>query len=72
MKLLEKCKAHGGPLTLSDISRLDTMNDEEVIQEAKYLKKTTAPNLRLKCKQGNKMVDFTMDEIYQQIKETRI
>ena len=69
MKILEKCKAHGGPLTLSDINVLDTLSDEEVILEAKYLKKTAAPNLRLKRKQGNKFVNFTTDEIRQQIRD---
>ena len=45
MELLEECIKHGGPLTRSDINRLDDLSEEEVLNEAGYLKKTTASNL---------------------------
>ena len=39
MKRLEQCKNHGGPLTHLDIDKIDTLSQEEVLAEAKYLKK---------------------------------
>ena len=69
LESLEKCKAHGGPLTPGDISKLDELTDEQIILEAKYLKKTVASNIRLKHKEGKKMIDFSPEEIKQQIRD---
>lgn len=69
MELLKKYKKHGVPLTLSDISRLDTLSEKEVITGANYLQKATALNLRLKRKQGRNFVKFTIQEIKQQISD---
>ena len=69
LELLAKCKEHKGPLSANDISRLDTLSEENVMTEAKYLKKTIAPNLRFKRKEGKKFVKFTLEEIKQQIRD---
>ena len=66
---LELCKIHGGPLTAKDIDRLDDLTAEEVLVEAKYLKKTVASNIRLKRKVDRNFVNFTNEEIKQQIRE---
>ena len=42
---LEECKKHNGPLTSKDIDRINELTDEQVLLEAKYLKKTISPNL---------------------------
>jgi len=52
MEALDLCKEHGGPLTPKDLHKLDVMDEAQVLAEAKYLKKTTAPNIRLKHKEG--------------------
>ena len=69
MAALELCKEHQGPLTSTDIHRLDELTDQQIMTEASYLKKTIAPNLRYKRKEGNKMVNFTLDEIKRQIRD---
>ena len=66
---LEKCKKHGGPLTINDIKKLDTLNYAKTVLEASYLKKTTAPNIRLKRKVDNKFIKFTEEELKQQIRD---
>ena len=70
MENLERCKAYGGPLTASDIGRLEELTDEQVMAEAGYLKKTISPNLRFKIKVGNKFIKFSFNEIKQQIRDT--
>ena len=57
------------PLTSKDIDRIDELTDEQVLLEAKYLKKTISPNLRLKYKEGKKFINFTIDEIKRQIRD---
>ena len=69
MEVLQRCKMHGGPLTIEDIERIDTLNDEQVNAEASYLKKTISPNIRFKRKVGNKFINFTTEELRQQIKD---
>ena len=39
IKNLEDCKDHGGPLTDKDIDRIDKLTNEQIMLEAKYLKK---------------------------------
>ena len=48
---LTECKKHGGPLTAFDIERIDDLNYDQVLLEAGYLKKTIAPNIRIKRKE---------------------
>ena len=69
LEALELCKKHSGPLSARDLHRLDELTDPQVVAEAKYLKKAIAPNLRLKQKEGKKMIAFTVDEIIQQIQD---
>ena len=66
IKNLEDCKDHGGPLTAKDIDRIDKLTNEQIMLEAKYLKKNVAPNIRFKRKDGKKFVHFTIQEIKQQ------
>ena len=42
---LELCKKHNGPLTQSTLHMLDSLSDDQIMAEAKYLKKTIALNL---------------------------
>ena len=66
---LEQCKKHGGPLTTQDIDRLDQLDYSQTVSEATYLKRTTAPNIRLKRKVGSKFVNFTEYELKRQIRK---
>ena len=66
---LAECKKHKGPLTAFDIKRIDDLNDDQVLLEAGYLKKTIAPNIRIKRKEGKKMINFTIDELKLQIRD---
>ena len=69
IRILEECKKHGGPLTVSDINKLDNLSDKQVETEAAYLKKTIAPNIRFKRKVDKKFVKFSTEELKQQIRD---
>ena len=69
-QFLERCKLHGGPLTASDLHRLDSLIDDQVMAEAGYLKKSIAPNLRYKRLVGKHFVKFTVEEIKSQIRDS--
>ena len=47
---LAECKKHGGPLTAFDIKCIDDLNYHQVLLETGYLKKTIAPNIKIKRK----------------------
>ena len=66
---LEKCKAHGGPITEKDIHKLDGMTYDELIHEVGYLKRTIAPQLRLKQKVEGKMVKYTAEQLREQLRD---
>ena len=68
MNRLDECKLYGGPLTHTDIERIDDLTDKQVLAEAKYLKKTTGPNIRLRRKEGNKFINYTTEELKSQIR----
>ena len=60
MDALEYCKQHGGPVTAKDTEKLKSFTETEIIAEVGFfLKRTTAPNMRLKHKVGWKFVKFT-------------
>ena len=48
IKLLLKCQKHKGPLMNSNIDLINKMSEEQIITEAKYLKASVHPNLKLK------------------------
>jgi hypothetical protein len=48
MKLLEKCKDHGGPLTPESIDKVDELDKTQLMAEVSYLKATISPNIRMK------------------------
>ena len=68
MNRLEKCTHHGGTLAHADIEKFDELSDEQVLAEAKYLKKTTGPNIRLRHKKGNQFIKYTIAEVKTQIR----
>ena len=47
MIALEKCKQHGGPITLIDIEKLNKLTEEQVKSEVAY-QLTTGPGIRYK------------------------
>ena len=67
---LELCLKHDGPLAISTLHKLDSLSDEQVMAEAKYLKKTIAPNLRFKRLEGGHFINFTIDQIKQQVRDS--
>ena len=69
LKIVEKCKSHGGPITANDVEKLEVLSYEEVRLEVKFLKKTTAPQLRLKRKVEKKFIDYTKDQLIQQMRD---
>ena len=69
MNALEKCKRHGGPVTIAGIDRLENMTDEQVKNEATFLKLTTGPNIRYRRKVGEKLVNYSTEELRLQIRE---
>ena len=70
MEALDECKKHGGPVTLTDIDKLDHMTDDQVKAEASYYKKIMdgGSAIRFKHKVGNKFEVFTIEELRQQIR----
>ena len=66
---LSNCKKHGGPITMTEVDRIKDLTYEQVLLEVKFLKKSTAPELRIKRKVDGKMVNFTRDELAQQMKD---
>ena len=48
LKLLAQCRKHNGPLSVDNLSLLDTLTEKEVLEEVKYLKATVAHELKMK------------------------
>ena len=48
MKTLELVNQYWGPVTADCLQHLDTLTEEQIISEVKYLKLTVAPDLKLK------------------------
>ena len=46
--LLAQCRKHGGPLSTDNAALVDSLNDEQVLLERKYIKATIAADLKLK------------------------
>ena len=44
--LLEKMREHGGPLTLANINTLENLNQQQVLLEIRFIRRTTNPNIR--------------------------
>ena len=45
-KMLDICKLHGGPLTMSTINDVTKLNEKELLTEIGYLRLTTHPNIQ--------------------------
>ena len=65
MEALDECKKHGGPVTLSDIDKLNDLTDDDVKAEASYYKKIMGggSDIRFDHKVGNKFEAFTIEEL---------
>ena len=68
--LLEKCKEWGGPVTESTVKDLEHLSEDQLLTEVRCLRKTVAPNIREKRKQGNKFVKFNKEELIFQIQNS--
>ena len=69
MKLLENIKKEGGPLTPSDIDRMETMDQKQLLQQIKYLRATVAPNIKQQRKTlEGKFSLFNIDEMKNEIR----
>ena len=73
LHVLDKCKAHGGPVTITTMSNLDKLSEQELLAEIGYLRATSAPNIRqrrqLKSENGKyKMEKLTVTELLASIK----
>ena len=70
--ILDKCKAHGGPVTLSSLNILDKLSETQLSTEISYLRHTIAPDIkqkqRIKVEGRYKMQKFTNTELIQNIK----
>lgn len=45
LKLLDDCKMHNGPVTVKSVDDKDTLTENQLISEVKYLRATIAPNI---------------------------
>jgi len=72
MKILKECKLHGGPLTLDSLILLNELTETQLIDEIKFLRYTTAPNIkqmrRVKVDDVYKMQKFNITELKQSIR----
>ena len=53
LKILEKIKKHGGPVTADSLNILDSLSEDQIIAEVSFLKLTVAPDLRLRKRVKN-------------------
>ena len=72
-KLVDTCKKHGGPLTVTTVSLVKCLGSDELISEICYLRATTAPNIkqqrRIKLDNGRfKMERFPLPELRDAVK----
>ena len=64
LKILEKLKKHGGPITADSIDLLDNLSEDQLVAEVTYLKLTIAPDLKLKKRvRNNETNKFQMIKI---------
>ena len=69
LEIVDKCKAHGGPMTMNEVEKLDSLSYKEILLEVKFLKRTTAPQLRIRRKVEKRFVNYTREELIQQMKD---
>ena len=72
-KLIDECKKHGGPLTVTSLSLVNILTSDQLISEISYLRATTSPNIRqqrrVKLDNGRfKMERFSVPELKDQVK----
>ena len=48
LQLARNCQVHGGPVTAYNLDLLETLDENQIIQEVSYLKATIASELKLK------------------------
>ena len=72
-KLLCKCRQHGGPISLDNMHLLNSLDEEQIILEATYLKATIAKEIKLKKRVKDldtdkfRMVKLPLEQIKQSI-----
>jgi hypothetical protein len=73
-KLLDSCKAHGGPLTASSLEHMYGLSEKELLHEIAYIRVTIAPDIkqmkRIVVDGKIKMQKFSVDQLREQIKNT--
>ena len=71
-KLIEECKKHGGPMTVSNISLIDILTSDQLVSEICFLRATTCPNIRqqrrITVNGRYKMERFSVPELRAQVK----
>ena len=71
--LLSHCRKHGGPISMDNIHLMDSLNEEQIIFEATYLKATIAKEIKLKKRVKDldtdkfRMVKLPLEQIKQSI-----
>ena len=70
MKYLEEVRWHGGSVSESSLVSLDSITEDQLTSEVRYLRATIAPNIREKRKDGNKFVKFDKEQQIFQIKNS--
>ena len=70
LKLLEQCKAHGGPLTANtdDMKNLESLSEKQLLLEVSYIRCTLDPTIKQKRKVAGKFEKFSTEELKLQIK----
>ena len=64
MDALESCKKDGGLVNTEDVEELKSFMESEIIAEVIFLKRTTAPDIRLKHKVESNFVKCTSRYFY--------
>ena len=73
LTMLEKCKLHGGPVTMNSINLLKDLTTDQLLSEVSYLRSTIAPDIRqmrrVQAPGGKyKMEKYTQTELVTSIK----
>ena len=67
LNILENCKKWAGPVTEASIGSLESLTEDQLLTEVRYLRLTIEPNITEKRKEGNKFVKFNKEELIFQI-----
>lgn len=62
IKLLEKCKEYGEPITLNSIQMMTMLTENQLLSAIAYMRVTTAPGSRQKRRVKNDHGQFTFEK----------